>query len=350
MKSMRILLLSAVISCLAFGQSKNAEEVFKNITHLKGTPADQILPSMQFMAASLGVECSFCHVQGKMDADDNNHKKIARSMIAMTTELNKASFGGKQTITCFTCHQGMDHPNPVPPVEPPFAVRKAPAPAAAAAQAKTADEIINRYIASMGGEAAIRKITSRIQKGDMEVGNSATPIEIVTQAPNKRISITKTGNNESITAFDGKSGWMGSTGRPAREMAAPESWAAGMDAEFYFGLRIKELFGGSPIRVSRNPAKVNGFDCDVLTATGANGLPVRMYFDRETGLLARVVRFTATPVGPNPTQVDYADYRESGGVKIPFRWTLARPNGRFAVQVASVENNANVDPKRFVKP
>ena len=133
-------------------------------------------------------------------------------------------------------------------------------------------------------------------------------------------------------------------------MSAPESWAAGMDAEFYFGLRIKELFAGVPMRVGRAAVKVNGFDCDVLNATGGNGLPVRMYFDRETWLLARTVRFTQTPVGPNPTQIDYADYRESGGVKIPFRWTLARPNGRFAIQVASVENNAKVDPARFAKP
>mgnify|MGYP000107533120 CR=1 FL=1 len=350
MVPMRILLF-VLISSLALAQSKKAEEVFKNITHLKGTPADQIMPSMQFIAASLGVECSFCHVQGKMDADDIDHKKIARSMIAMTAELNKANFGGKQTVTCFTCHQGMNHPNALPPVEGPFAARKAPAAAAVpAAQAKTADEILGRYIAAMGGEEAIRKITSRVQKGDMEVGNTATPIEIVTLAPNKRISISKAGSSDSITAFDGKSGWMGSTGRPAREMAAPESWAAGMDAEFYLGLRIKELFGSAPIRVGRAAVKVNGFDCDAMTAMGGNGLPVRMYFDRETGLLARIVRFTATAVGPNPTQIDYADYRESGGVKIPFRWTLARPNGRFAVQVASVENNAKVDTSRFVKP
>ena len=96
--------------------------------------------------------------------------------------------------------------------------------------------------------------------------------------------------------------------------------------------------------------KVNGFDCDVMTGTGANGLPRRMYFDRETGLLARVVRLAQTPVGPNPTQIDYADYRVSDGVKIPFRWTLARPNGRFAIQVASVKNNVAVDPAKFSKP
>jgi photosynthetic reaction center cytochrome c subunit len=347
---MRILLPFVLASTLVFAQgAKNAEDVYKNITHLKGTPADQLLPSMQFMAASLGVECSFCHVQGKNDADDINHKKIARSMITMMANLNKETFGGKPTVTCFTCHQGADHPIAVPPVEQPFAVRKAPAPAAA--QAKTADDLINRYISAMGGEAAIRNITSRVQKGDMEVGNSATPIEVITKAPNQRISISKSPNGAaSLTGFDGKTGWMGAAGRPTREMSAPESWAAGMDAEFYFGLRIKELFTSAPMRVGRAPAKVNGFDCDVLNATGANGLPVRMYFDRDTGLLARIIRFTQTPVGPNPTQIDYADYRESGGVKIPFRWTLARPNGRFAIQVASVENNATIDPARFNKP
>ena len=274
-------------------------------------------------------------------------------MIAMTADLNKESFGGRSTVTCFTCHQGENHPNRIPPVEGPFTTRRAPAvpavPAATPPPAKTPDEIISRYITAMGGEEAIRKITSRVQVGDVETGNTATPIEITTQAPNKRISVSKGAHGpDSITAFDGTSGWMGSTGRPARPMAPAESWAAGLDAEFYFGLRIKELFSGAPIRVARAAEKVNGFDCDVMTGTGANGLPVRMYFDRETGLLARVVRFAQTPVGPNPTQIDYADYRVSDGVRIPFRWTLARPNGRFAIQVASVKNNVVVDPAKFV--
>ena len=346
----RLSFVLLLIATTSFAQQKNAEDVFKNITHLKGTPAEQLMPSMQFISASLGVECSFCHVQGKMDADDNSHKKVARSMIAMTAELNKASFSGNQTVTCFTCHQGLNHPNRIPAVEGPFATRVAAPPAGATPPpAKTADEILTRYVTAMGGEEAIRKITSRVQIGDVEVGATATPIEIVTQAPNKRISISKGAHGaDSITAFDGTAGWMGATGRPSRPMAAAESWAAGMDAEFYFGLRIKEMFAGAPLRVSRGASKVNGFDCDVLTATAPNGLPVRLYFDRETGLLARLVRFAQTPVGPNPTQIDYADYRVSDGVKIPFRWTLARPNGRFAIQVASVKNNAEVDAARFV--
>ena len=76
----------------ATGALKTAEEVYKNIVQLKGTPADQLMPAMQFMASSLGVECTFCHVAGKMEADDKQPKKTAREMIAMTAAINKDSF------------------------------------------------------------------------------------------------------------------------------------------------------------------------------------------------------------------------------------------------------------------
>jgi photosynthetic reaction center cytochrome c subunit len=56
--------------------AKTAEQVFKNITQLKGTPADQVQPAMQFIAASLGVDCAFCHVQGKMEADDKGRRRL----------------------------------------------------------------------------------------------------------------------------------------------------------------------------------------------------------------------------------------------------------------------------------
>jgi len=51
-----------------------------------------------------------------------------------------------------------------------------------------------------------------------------------------------------------------------------------------------------------------------------------------------------------PTQIDYADYRDTNGVKIPYRWTLARPNGRFTIQVSEVKQNVPVDDAKFVRP
>jgi hypothetical protein len=51
-----------------------------------------------------------------------------------------------------------------------------------------------------------------------------------------------------------------------------------------------------------------------------------------------------------PVQIDYADYRDADGIKIPFRWTLARPNGRFSIQIDSVQQNVPVDDAKFAKP
>ena len=90
--------------------------------------------------------------------------------------------------------------------------------------------------------------------------------------------------------------------------------------------------------------------CEVLNAGGPGKLPVRLYFDSKTGLMVRLVRYADTPLGRNPTQIDYADYREQDGVKIPFRWTLSRPNGRFTIQIADVKDNAAIDDGKFVRP
>lgn len=330
-------------------EAKPAEQVYKNITALKGTPADQLVPAMQFIAASLGVECSFCHVQGHFDADDKRAKKTARDMIAMTLMINKDAFKGRQEVSCYSCHNGHEHPAAVPPVLDSDAMPHHEVAAAMnSGTAPTADDTLAKYVSAVGGAHAMKKITSRIETGTISVFGHETPIEVITRAPNQRISITHNANGESITAFDGKIGWMsGGNGHPSREMTPPESAAAGLDAEFYLPLRIKEIF--PQVRRGR-PEEINGAMCDTLLAASPGHAPVRFYFDQKTGLLAREIRYTDTPVGRMPAQIDYADYRESDGVKIPYRWTLSRPNGRFTIQISDVKNNAPVEASRFAKP
>ena len=94
----------------AAGQPKTAEQQFKNIQVLKGIPAEQLMPSMQFIAASLGVECDFCHVEHAMDKDDKKTKLAARKMITMVLALDQAHFNGELEVTCYTCHRGAPHP------------------------------------------------------------------------------------------------------------------------------------------------------------------------------------------------------------------------------------------------
>src|SRR5947209_1348420 len=93
---------------------KLAEEEYKNIQALKGIPADQVIPSMQFIAASLGVECEYCHVPRQMEKDDKKPKVTARKMIAMMMAINKESFEGHREVTCYSCHRGSASPVATP--------------------------------------------------------------------------------------------------------------------------------------------------------------------------------------------------------------------------------------------
>jgi len=328
---------------------KTAEQQFKNIQALQGTPADQVFPAMQFIAASLGVECDFCHVQGKFDADDKPAKKTARSMIAMTLAINKNSFNNRKEVTCYTCHRGSHDPVGTPPVlSSDAAPEHAEAAPAATAAAPTADQILEKYVAAIGGAEALHKISSRVSKGSIAVGGHETPIEVFAKAPDKRVSVTHMASGDSITAFDGQGGWLsGGAGHPARDMSGPEAEAARLDADFYFATHIKEIFSG--FRVGR-PDKIGDSPAYTLNCMRQGQPPVRLYFDQSTGLLLREVRYADTPIGRNPTQIDYADYREVDGVKVPFRWTLARVNGRFTIQIQEARQNVPIDDAKFAKP
>jgi hypothetical protein len=99
-----------------------------------------------------------------------------------------------------------------------------------------------------------------------------------------------------------------------------------------------------------HPEKIGDRPAYALICTRQGQPPVRLYFDQSSGLLLRQVRYTDTPIGRNPTQIDYADYREVDGVQAPFRWTLARVNGRFTIQIQEAKQNVPIDDAKFAKP
>ena len=84
--------------------------------NLKVLPADtNVRQVMGTFTAGLGVMCTYCHIQGQFDSDENPKKDIARSMIKMVAQINANFPDGKQHVTCFTCHRGAEMPLTAPP-------------------------------------------------------------------------------------------------------------------------------------------------------------------------------------------------------------------------------------------
>ena len=333
----------------AAGQ-KLAEEQFKNIQALKGIPADQLIPAMQFISASLGVECEFCHVHEKMDSDDKKPKKIARQMITMMLDIDKTNFEGRLEVTCNTCHRGAAMPVSIPaikdeemagPGEPGKKTVESPA-------LPTPEELLGRYLASVGGATAVEKITTRVQKGKlMAFGGQSFPAEVYSKAPDKRVSVMHLKDGESVTAFNGQRGWLSVPGRPAHMMSASENGSARLDADLHFPVHVKTLY---PKFKVDSGEKIDGHDTYLVTGYEEGRAPLRLYLDTQTGLLLRLLRYVQSPLGLNPTQIDYADYREADGVKVPFRWTVSRPGNHFTIQVEELKQNVPVDDSKFIAP
>jgi len=344
-------------------QPKTAEQQFKNIQVLKNIPAEQLIPSMQFIAASLGVDCEFCHVERQMEKDDKKTKQTARKMISMQLGIDKASFESEREVTCYTCHRGSPHPVSIPVLG-----TDAAKPASHVheeegedhdehAKLPPADQILDKYLAAVGGPSALMKVKTRVLKGTIDAMGSQNPIEIYAAAPDKRISISHLHSGPSVTAFNGEVGWL-TTPNGVHQMSAAEREAARIDAQLYFPARLRSLYKEFHVFPGEEVAGRQTIVVSALPEIHSPYIPprptqrpaLRLYFDQENGLLLRLIRYAETPLGRNPTQIDYADYRENDGVKIPCRWTLTRPNGSFTIRIDKVEQNVPIDEKLFVPP
>ena len=336
---------------------KTTDQTFKNIQTLKGIPADQLIPTMQFISASLGVECEYCHVEGAFEKDDKKPKQTARKMMEMVLGINKVNFENRREVTCYSCHRGTTQPVGIPIIPAGTDTIRSGSPTITASDARADNQgtnlaavvepIVEKYIAALGGTGSIQKVTTRIEKGSADLAGKQFPIEIYSHAPDKRITVMHLPNGDSITAYNGSAGWRNVPGRPVQWMSPAEADASRLDADLLLALHMKEMF--SDLRVL--PAeRIDGHDVNVLQGLREGKPPVTFYLDQQSGLLLRRLEYIDTALGLNPTQIDYADYRDSGNVKVSYRWTVARPRGRFTIQIESVQQNVPIDARKFVAP
>jgi len=355
---------SATVSAQAgpAGQQQNlpmSENVFKNIQVLKGIPADEFMDTMGMFASSLLFDCTGCHVQEILtnrDAFATATPRIqrARQMVVMVNTINRNFFGGQPRVTCFTCHRGADTPDVIPDLalqygdvadENPNAMRIFP-------DARvSADKIFGRYIQELGGADRVSKLASFVATGSyagFNTSDAEVPIEIYAKAPDQRTQIVRTFEGDAVKTFDGRNAWAAEGWRqiPLMTFTGGNLTGARFEAVVSFPAGIQKAYAQWQGMLT----SIDGRDIQLLQGTNPGELPVNLYFDEESGLLVRTVRWSRTSVGTVPTQADYSDYRDVAGVKMPFHIVMTWTNGKNTLALTDVRPNVAIEAARFARP
>jgi len=383
MKPLGIGLIVALLGAgLAQAQEKPqmADQVFKNIRTLKGLTVDDFMETMGLISAALAFDCSDCHDNAgttKVDwAADTPRKVISRTMITMVANINKNNFGGRQAVTCFTCHHNRDKPQSTPAFE---AIYGEPTLILDDVVAKTPglpspESILDRYIQAIGGAQRLAALTSIDAKG-VSTGfggfGGGGAAEIVAKAPDKRSTIilfkAETERGDQVRTYDGKAGWVRTPLNVLGEyqLAGGDLDGARFDAQLSFPGQIKQVLTdlrtGEPtiiadIPMSHSQAALQkegppkNYTVDIVQGTGPRGLLVTLYFDKQSGLLVRELRYSETPIGRVPTEIDFSDYRDVNGIKMPFHLAYVWLDGRDSITLSEIKTNVPIDEAKFGRP
>jgi hypothetical protein len=337
-----------------------SDQLFKNVQVLKGITIPEFMGTMGVFSASLGMSCEDCHAADDRAwenfAVDNPRKRQARRMIMMMQEINKNYFGGRQVVTCFSCHRGADRPKTAadlavlygePPPDPRHVIAQAP-------NQPTPDSILDKYIQAAGGAQRLAAITSFTATGQA-VGygpESAEErkVEVYAKAPNQLTTIIHTGNGDITTTHDGQNAWVAAPLRqpvPVMTLTGQELEAANLDMAVAFPARFKQAL--TKWRTGF-PTTIDDKEVNVVQGTGMTGIVATFYFDAESGLLVRQMRYVESPVGPLVTQIDYDDYKDVNGVQMPHHILQTWLDGRENIMLDQIRANAVVPATRFNKP
>jgi photosynthetic reaction center cytochrome c subunit len=368
LSAMGIITVSLLGVASASGQGDSAqkplmsEEAFKDVQVLRGIPASEFIETMGFFAVSLTANCTTCHGDASAGswehyADNTPLKQAARRMVVMMNSINQANFGGKREVTCYTCHRGDRMPRVTPTIadvyNSTFNLIEPDQLLPAASGEPSADQILDKYIQALGGAQQLAKLTSFVVKGTSQAyAELSYPFELYAKAPNQLMTVTHTEAGDRTTVYDGRNGWiaMPSDDKPIPLLPLIQGDLVGarLDATICFPTAIKQAL--TQWRVSM-PITINNQDVEVVQGTGDGGrTPVNLYFDSKSGLLLRQVRYTDTKVGLSATQIDYDDYRDVAGVKMPFKWTTSWLDGQTVYTVTQLQPNVSIDTVKFAKP
>ena len=366
-----VLCLLAISGARAQGMKAGAdqkpqmsEDAFKNIQVLRGIPVNEFMGTMGFFAASLSMNCTDCHVTESAGdwnryQDDTPLKQTARRMVIMMNAINRSDFGNTRLATCYTCHRGIQHPEVTPSLDeqygtpPPVDPDRVEMLPNAKETPGAAEAVIDKFIQAIGGAAAVAKLSSFTAKGTyagFDTDFQKVPADIYAKAPNQRTTSNHLPAGDNNTTYDGHDGWYAAADKPLPliMLTGGELDGARIDAALAFPTELKQSL--TKLHVGFPPVTIENKAVQVVEGTAPGGTTVKLYFDKQTGLLVRQTRLIETAVGFTPLHIDYSDYRAVGGVKMPYQWKTTWTDGQSTTVLTEVKPNAPVAAEKFTKP
>jgi len=327
---------------------------------LQSLPEAQLFPLMNLIATSLGVRCDYCHVQANpdlsrtpsnvggwvWDRDDKLQKRRAREMMKMVVDLNASRFRGEAKVTCYTCHRGATQPSRLPTLPPP------PDPSGARTRPPTplpsADRILAAYVSAVGRGDSAAPGTGMIIRGWDDRSEGRYGKFEITVAGADRYRVTLTGPELTLKqGLYGEVAW-GVTNTGVQPFSSPAAVARMRRIAMRYR-PVKEL---PPNARVVGIERVDDRDAYVLQGRIDSVTTQRSYFDVVTGLLRREITTTETLLVPLEEQVDYDDYRDVGGVQLPFRVQISdgAPYSTTTRTVLEIRRNVPVADSLFHPP
>jgi hypothetical protein len=214
----------------------------------------------------------------------------------------------------------------------------------------TVDQILDKYMQASGGRKAVEKITSRVTKGTVEFSTIGLKgeIESYAKAPNKTLTIFNlSGLGEFREGYDGKIAWSQNPMMGLREKSGAELAAIAQTSDIHAQIKTRRLYSKLEFK---GKEKVENRETYVILATPAVGAPVKMYFDTQTGLMARTDLDFDNPQGHFHIESTMDDYREVDGVMISFLGRQKTSVADFVIKLTEVKHNVAIDDAKFNKP
>jgi zinc protease len=226
---------------------------------------------------------------------------------------------------------------------------------------QTADQIIERHLAAIGGRAAFAKIRSRVATGTVGLstpaGELAGTIELQMEVPNKmrtllKVDLSSVGAGPLVfdQRFDGVNGYVLDSLQGNHEITGGQldTMRSGSFPDPL--LNYKEL--GATVQLL-GTEKIGDRDAYVLRFEPTSGWPVRTYIDTETLMVLQTkvtLRLPELGDGEIEQTTSFTDYRDVDGVKVPFRARISSAVQTLTITLAEVKHNVPADPALFKKP